>query len=63
MEPVLRLKCIFTDFTALKKKKKKGIIELTPSQKHNKKADGVHCLVRNMLKVHISQAKSCFLEQ
>lgn len=38
-------------------------MELKPSQKHSNKADGIHYLVPNMLKVHISQAKFCFLEQ
>lgn len=38
-------------------------MELKPSQKHSSNADGIHYLVPNMLKIHISQAKFCFLEQ
>lgn len=42
---------------------KNHIIELTLSQEHSSKAKGVYCMVSNMLKVNISQAKFCFLEQ
>lgn len=33
------------------------------SQEHSSKANGVCYTVSNMLKVHVSQAKFCFLQQ
>lgn len=38
-------------------------MNLKLSQKHSNKADGIHYLVSNMLQLHISQTKFCFLEQ